>query len=93
MREFQLYLLNDRKLDRRNGCRTDRRAAFLLREGAAPTLPGVRSGLSETPERLPVVLSEEEVAKLIESASNAYHRVILMTLYGTGLRRERTCPG
>src|SRR6185436_8177036 len=40
------------------------------------------------PERLPVILSEEEVARLIESASSAYHRVILMTLYGTGMRRE-----
>jgi integrase len=35
-----------------------------------------------------VILSEDEVARLIESACNAYHREILMTLYGTGLRRE-----
>jgi len=38
-----------------------------------------------------VILSEEEVARLIESASTSYHRVILMTLYGTGLRREELC--
>jgi len=43
------------------------------------------------PERLPLILSEEEVARLIESASTSYHRVILMTLYGTGLRREELC--
>ena len=43
------------------------------------------------PERLPVILSEEEVARLIESASSSYHRVILMMLYGTGLRREELC--
>jgi integrase/recombinase XerD len=43
------------------------------------------------PERLPVILSEAEVARLIESASTSYHRVILMTLYGTGLRREELC--
>jgi site-specific recombinase XerD len=36
-------------------------------------------------------LSEEEVARLIESAITSYHRVILMTLYGTGLRREELC--
>jgi len=36
---------------------------------------------------LPTVLSEEEVTKLIESASSAYHRVILTTLYATGMRR------
>ena len=38
------------------------------------------------PERLPIILSEEEVVRLIESANSSYHRVILMTLYGTGLR-------
>ena len=38
-----------------------------------------------------MILSEEEVARLIESASTSYHRVILMTLYGTGLRREELC--
>jgi integrase len=38
-----------------------------------------------------VILSEEEVARLIESAITSYHRVILMTLYGTGLRREELC--
>jgi site-specific recombinase XerD len=40
---------------------------------------------------LPVILSEEEVVRLIESAITSYHRVILMTLYGTGLRREELC--
>src|SRR4029453_107413 len=40
------------------------------------------------PERLPVILSEEEVRRLIESARTSYHRVILMTLYATGMRRE-----
>src|SRR5262245_57595495 len=45
----------------------------------------------ERPERLPVILNEDEVARLIESASTSYRRVILMTLYGTGLRREELC--
>jgi len=42
-------------------------------------------------ERLPIILSEEEVVRLIDAASSSYHRVILMTLYGTGLRREELC--
>jgi integrase/recombinase XerD len=37
--------------------------------------------------RLPVILSRDEVARLIESASNPFHRTILMTLYATGVRR------
>ena len=37
--------------------------------------------------RLPVILSRDEVARLIESASNQFHRTVLMTLYATGVRR------
>ena len=32
-------------------------------------------------KRLPTVLSPEEVARLIDSARNLYHRTLLMTLY------------
>ena len=37
--------------------------------------------------QLPVILSQDEVARLIESADSAYHRTILVTLYATGIRR------
>ncbi len=36
---------------------------------------------------LPRVLSQEEVAHLIDSALTPFHRIILMTLYATGMRR------
>lgn len=39
-------------------------------------------------KRLPVVLSPEEVQRLIAGAKNLYHRTLLLTLYGTGLRRS-----
>ena len=38
--------------------------------------------------RLPTVLSPEEVRQLIAGAKNLYHRTMLMTLYGAGLRRS-----
>lgn len=41
--------------------------------------------------QLPVILSPAEVAQLIGSASNLYHRTLLMTLYATGLRRSELC--
>ena len=37
--------------------------------------------------RLPLVLSQEEVAHLIEAAQSPFHRILLMTLYATGARR------
>ena len=36
--------------------------------------------------RLPTILSQEEVAQLIDAACTPFHRTILMTLYATGVR-------
>jgi site-specific recombinase XerD len=41
-----------------------------------------------THHRVPTVLSQEEVSKLIDGASNLQSRAILMTLYSTGVRRS-----
>jgi integrase/recombinase XerD len=48
--------------------------------------------ITETPYpkkavHLPTILSQEEVARLIDAALTPYHRTLLMTLYATGLRR------
>lgn len=43
----------------------------------------------ERPKRetkLPVVLSQEEVTKILDQVENVKHRTILMTIYGCGLR-------
>jgi integrase/recombinase XerD len=47
--------------------------------------------IAETPypkkdHRLPTILSQEEVAQLIDAASTVFHRTLLMTLYATGAR-------
>ena len=39
---------------------------------------------------LPQVLSPSEVQRLFDSASNLYHRAMLMTLYSTGMHQKRT---
>jgi site-specific recombinase XerD len=36
---------------------------------------------------LPMILSQEEVARLINAALTPFHRIVLMTLYATGVRR------
>lgn len=48
--------------------------------------------IAETPYpkkvlHLPQVLSQEEVARLIDAAEFPFHRILLMTLYATGARR------
>jgi site-specific recombinase XerD len=41
--------------------------------------------------KLPEILSPDEVALLIDSASNLFHQTMLMTLYSTGMRRAELC--
>jgi len=91
LREYQLYLLNERKLAVGSViARTSALRFFFLKVLHRPYRE-IDLVYPKRPERLPVILSEEEVARLIECASTSYHRVILMTLYGTGLRREELC--
>ena len=48
-------------------------------------------GIAETPYpkrpfHLPSILSQEEVTRLIDAALTPYHRILLVTLYATGVR-------
>jgi len=43
------------------------------------------------PQKLPQILSREEIVALIENTANLKHRAILMTAYGAGLRLNEIC--
>jgi integrase/recombinase XerD len=86
IREYQAQLFQKRKLW--SGSVTYRLAA--LRFFYIKTLKKAWS-VAETPYpkknyRLPTILSQEEVARLIDAARTPFHRTLLMTLYATGLR-------
>jgi integrase/recombinase XerD len=91
LRQYQLHLLNDRKLAVETVSGRIAALRFFFVKVLHRRFREMDLVYPKRPERLPVILSEEEVARLIESASTSYHRVILMTLYGTGLRREELC--
>jgi len=87
IREYQAELFQKRKLS--SGTVTIRLAA--LRFFYTKTLRRAWS-VADTPypkrnHRLPVILSQEEVAQLIDAACPPFHRTILLTLYATGARR------
>jgi integrase/recombinase XerD len=87
IREYQAHLFSKRKLAPSSV--TQRLAA--LRFLFIKTLKKPWS-VAETPYpkkvlRLPTVLSQEEVAQLIDSARTPFQRILLMTLYATGVRR------
>jgi site-specific recombinase XerD len=87
LREYQAYLFRERKL----AANTVNQRTAALRFFYITTLRKPWS-IDETPYprkafRLPTILSPEQVSKLIEAADLAFHRILLMTLYATGLRR------
>ena len=88
MREFQLYLLNERKLRVETVAGRITALRFFFTKVLRRPFQELDLVYPKLPVRLPTVLSEDEVAKLIESASSAYHRVIVTTLYATGMRRS-----
>jgi len=88
LRRYQIYLLEERKLA--VGTVVAEIAALrffflrvLKRRNMKEDLP-----YPKRRRRLPVVLSPEEVQRLIAGAKNLYHRTLLLTLYGAGLRRS-----
>jgi site-specific recombinase XerD len=87
IRQYQAYLFRERKL----AARTVRQRLAALRFFFIQTIKKPWS-LADTPypkqaRYLPSILSPEEVAHLIDSARTRFHRMVLMTLYGTGARR------
>jgi site-specific recombinase XerD len=87
MREFQLHLLNERKLAVETVAARITALRFFFVKVLHRPYQQLDLIYPKLPMRLPTVLSEDEVAKLIKSASSAYHRVIITTLYATGMRR------
>ena len=87
IREYQAYLFRDRKLSPNTvNQRTGALRFFFITVLRKPW------SIADTPYpkrqfRLPKVLSPQQVARLIESATTPFYRILLMMLYATGLRR------
>ena len=88
IRQFQLHLLKEKKLapgtveGRMSALRFLYKKTLKRRDIAYDDLV-----FPKVPRKLPVVLSPEEITRMIEAAPNLMHRTILMVLYATGIRR------
>ena len=88
LRSYQAYLLQERKLA--VGTVVNHVAGlrfFFVRTLKRPEFRDYLPYPREE-ERLPTVLSLDEVARLINASSNLFRRALLMTAYGTGMRRS-----
>jgi len=88
IRQYQAHLFTDRKLDAISVAQQLSALRFFFRKtlrrpSVVEDLPGPKR-----PIRLPEVLSRDEVERLIQCAASPLHRILLLTLYATGVRRE-----
>jgi site-specific recombinase XerD len=87
LRQYQVYLLREKKLtpggvEARMSALRFLYVRTLRRHEMREHLP-----FPKLPRKLPVAMSQQEVAKVIDSARNLLQRTILMVLYSTGARR------
>ena len=88
VRRYQLCLINEKRLApqsvrvRMSALRFFYWKTLKRRDLYFDDLP-----IPKVPLKLPVVLSREEVTRLIEAAFSLMHRIILILLYATGIRR------
>jgi integrase/recombinase XerD len=88
IREYQAHLFTDRKLDANSVAQHLSALRFFFIKTLRRNWSVEETPFPKRPIRLPDVLSREEVQRLIESADGPLHRIWLLTLYATGLRRE-----
>ena len=87
IREYQLYLLQKRKLSPKTVRQHMAAIKFFFEHTLKRYFHWEQIPYPKIPKRLPTVLSPDEVRQLIDAAGNLFHRAILMTLYSTGMRR------
>jgi integrase/recombinase XerD len=86
VRRYQLYLVETRKLSWAHVQQTTAALRFFYRTTLGRPWMRDHLPLPRTERKLPTVLSQQEVVSLFDATRSLKHRVILMTLYATGLR-------
>jgi site-specific recombinase XerD len=88
VRQYQAHLFADRKLDAISVAQQLCALRFLFLKTLKRPWRAEDMPMPKRPLRLPQILSREEVERLIQCAASPLHRIWLLILYGTGMRRE-----
>jgi len=86
IREYQLYLINERRLSPDSVNQFVSAAKFLYNVTLETPWPEGVLPRARVPHRLPVVLSAVEVSEFFQHVCTIRYRAALMTAYGAGLR-------
>ena len=87
IRDYQAYLFRVRKLCPNTVALRLAALRFLYVAVLKRNWTVIDTPYPKRPDQLPVILTQEEVARMIECAATPLHRLVLMLLYGAGLRR------
>jgi integrase/recombinase XerD len=86
VRRWQLYLLTEKRVKQGSYIQAVCALRFLYRNTLNRKIEMDRIPFPRYEQKLPVILSKEEVKALLEAPSNLGHRAILAVMYGAGLR-------
>ena len=87
IRVYQAHLFRDRKLSSRTVRQHVAALRFLFVKTPKRAYMLEYIPFPKEERRLPIILSQDEVTRLITASDSLMHRAMLMTLYATGLRR------
>jgi integrase/recombinase XerD len=91
IRQFQAHLFQTKKLSPFTVSQYVSALRFLFVKTLRRHFLTEHIPFPKCPQRLPTVLSPEEVTRLINASPNPYHRTLLTTLYSTAMRRAELC--
>jgi integrase/recombinase XerD len=86
IREYQAELFQKRKLSPSSVTQHLAALRFFYTKTLKKAWSIAETPYPKRPLHLPSILSQEEVTRLIDAALTPYHRILLVTLYATGVR-------
>jgi integrase/recombinase XerD len=86
IRHYQLHLMKEKQLATKSVVQKMAAMKFFYVRVLKRTFRWEELPYPKIAKRLPIILSKEEVSKIIDTAIDLYQRSILMTLYSTGMR-------
>jgi site-specific recombinase XerD len=86
IREYQVFLVNEKKASWSSFNQAVCALRFLYEVTLQKPWAIKHIPFGKRPKKLPVVLSDQEAAKLIQCTENLKHRMVLLTCYAAGLR-------
>lgn len=91
IRNYQLYLVQERQLAPQSVNCFVSAVRFLYTHTLEVPWSGAEIPYAKVPEKLPCVLSPEEVEQFFGAIALPRHRAVLMLCYGSGLRISEAC--